>query len=305
MQAIRPRLRTVAISSSKSGCSNGSPPENVMTPVPKSAKRLRRATIFAVGTGGEKSSYSLQYVHDRLQRRIGIMCAMIGCPVETAPPAIMRVSRILRVKDFQPRRSRKAVSGMRFLLLNHVRPAVWPKWASYAAILLGTLILGLDGIGRSLWLDEAWVANSVHQQTWGGMFYYPEWLQTTPPLFLLTARLLTHLIGFTTASLRVNSTLFALIAATAFLAVLRRVVAAPIALLGAVLLVFHPLPVEYFRAFKQYGGEMAATSVLLLAAVTYLQSPGRREFGSLVLSTLLLSLSYPLAFLFPRIVLAV
>ena len=30
------------------------------------------------GTGFEKSSYSLQYVQERLQRRMGMMCAMIG-----------------------------------------------------------------------------------------------------------------------------------------------------------------------------------------------------------------------------------
>ena len=35
-------------------------------------------TWSSIGTGFEKSSYSLQYVQERLQRRIGMMCAMIG-----------------------------------------------------------------------------------------------------------------------------------------------------------------------------------------------------------------------------------
>ena len=194
---------------------------------------------------------------------------------------------------------------MRFLLLDHVPSSKWARWAPYAAILLGALILNLDGWGRSLWLDEAWVANSVHEPTLAGMFHYPEWFQTTPPLFLFVARLLTHFIGFSTVSLRLTALLFALIAAGVFLAVLRRVVKPPIALLAAVLLVFHPLPVEYFRSFKQYGGEIAATTLLLFTTVRYLRYPGRSEFGWLLLSTLLLSLSYPLAFLFPGILLAV
>ena len=182
---------------------------------------------------------------------------------------------------------------------------MWAAWAAYLSILLGALLLGLDGIDRSLWLDEAWVANSVHEPTLGGMFYYPEWLQTSPPLFLLIARLLTHLIGFNTTSLRLISLIFAIIAAAGFLAVLRRVVTAPVALLAAVLLVFHPLPVEYFRSFKQYGAEMAATAMFLLASVVNLQFPGRREFLWLLLTTLLVPLSYPLVFLLPGMILAV
>jgi hypothetical protein len=56
------------------------------------------------------------------------------------------------------------------------------------ALLAFILVLGLYGIGRSLWLDEAWVANSINAPALGGMFHYPNWLQTSPPLFLLLAR---------------------------------------------------------------------------------------------------------------------
>jgi len=198
---------------------------------------------------------------------------------------------------------------MEFLPLEHVRGFArsgrLARWASYSAILLGALVLNLDGIGRSLWLDEAWVANSVHQPTLGGMFYYPEWLQTSPPLFLLLARGATNLFEFSTIYLRLIPLLFALLAAVAMLAVARRVVAAPLGLMAATLLVFHPLPVEYFRSFKQYGAEMAATAVLLLFIGAYLKALGRREFIWLVGATcLLLPLSYPLAFLLPGIVIA-
>ena len=70
------------------------------------------------------------------------------------------------------------------------------------ALLALTLVLGLYGIERSLWLDESWVANSVNAPTLGGMFYYPNWLQTSPPLFLLLARAAIRVFGLSTVVLR-------------------------------------------------------------------------------------------------------
>ena len=55
-----------------------------------------RRFIVSNGTGLEKSSYSLQYLHARLQRRIGMMCAITGWSVETIPLAIILNSRIRR-----------------------------------------------------------------------------------------------------------------------------------------------------------------------------------------------------------------
>src|SRR5689334_12204139 len=72
----------------------------------------------SVGTGFEKSSYSLQYVQDRLQRRMGMMCAMMGWRVDIAPQAIMRSSRSRRAKDRIPRRTLNPKSGMDFNHLN-------------------------------------------------------------------------------------------------------------------------------------------------------------------------------------------
>src|ERR1700733_1427238 len=68
------------------------------------------------GTGFEKSSYSLQYVQERLQRRIGIMCAMIGWLVLAVPLARSFNSRILRL-SFRFRR----VSDMQGLDLHPIK----------------------------------------------------------------------------------------------------------------------------------------------------------------------------------------
>jgi len=65
----------------------------VMMEVPSSASRSIRRSISSVGTGLEKSSNSLQYVQERLQRRVGIIWASTGCRVESSPFAIIFHSR--------------------------------------------------------------------------------------------------------------------------------------------------------------------------------------------------------------------
>jgi len=68
--------------------------------------------------------------------------------------------------------------------------------------LLAAAVLACYGITRSLWLDEAWVANSVLERTWSGLFYYPDWLQTSPPLFLAVERLTVWLLGLSNFAFR-------------------------------------------------------------------------------------------------------
>lgn len=174
------------------------------------------------------------------------------------------------------------------------------------ALLALTLVLGLYGIERSLWLDEAWVANSVNAPTLSGMFYYPNWLQTSPPLFLLLARTAVRVFGLSTVVLRSVPVVLSLLAVWAMLGAARRVVSAPFAVLATATLAFHPTVVEYFRSFKQYGGEVAATAAVLWAAVAYLQKPERKQFYVLLSVTVAaMALSYPTVFLLPGLILVV
>src|SRR5215475_8077578 len=61
--------------------------------VPSPASRSIRRLTVSSGTGSEVLSYSLQYLQDRLQRRIGTRCARIGCFVESNPRDINLASR--------------------------------------------------------------------------------------------------------------------------------------------------------------------------------------------------------------------
>src|SRR5216110_2550071 len=91
--AIIPRRRMCRMISSNSGCRSGSPPLMVMIEVPMFARRSRRFFISSTATGGEKSSNSLQYVHARLHRRMGMICTRKGCFVEIRALAMARNSR--------------------------------------------------------------------------------------------------------------------------------------------------------------------------------------------------------------------
>ena len=173
------------------------------------------------------------------------------------------------------------------------------------ALLCAALVLGLTGIQRSLWLDEAWVANSISAPTLRQMFYYPEWLQSSPPLFLLGSRAAVRLLGISNTSLRIVPLLMALAATAAMFAVARRALSPAFAALACVLLVFYTAEIEYSHSAKQYSGEVAATTVILLAAVTYLQKPDRSRFRWLAAAiALALPFSYASVFLLPGIVLA-
>jgi len=177
---------------------------------------------------------------------------------------------------------------------------------STVALLALTLVLGLYGIQRSLWLDEAWVANSVNAPALDGMFYYPNWLQTSPPLFLLLTRAAVSVFGLSTVVLRSVPLLLSVVAVAGMLAAARKMVSPPFAVLATAVLAFHPTVVEYFRSFKQYGGEVAATGLVLWAAVTYLQQPQSRQFYLLLgVTVAAMTLSYPTVFLLPGLILVV
>ena len=174
-----------------------------------------------------------------------------------------------------------------------------------ALLILTTLAFGLFGIDRSLWMDEAWVANSVRQPTLGGMFYYPGWLQTSPPLFLLLQRAAVTLMGLSNASFRLIPLTSEIAAVVLIFVALLRVVPLPFAALAAVVVASHPVAIEYSRTCKQYSGEMAASAAVLAATVAYLETRSVRWFWLLLLTVCIgLTLSYPLVFLIPGVAIA-
>jgi hypothetical protein len=169
-----------------------------------------------------------------------------------------------------------------------------------AALLLAALALGIYGVDRSLWMDEAWVANSVLAPSLSEMFYYPDWLQTTPPLLLLLTRAAVHVFGLSNVSFRLVPLAFALVGVAGMMEVSRRLLSPPFAALACALLAFHPTAIEYSRTCKQYSAELAASTVILLAIVLYLEHPDRRRFWWVVAAFVaMLPVAWSTAFLLP------
>jgi len=67
------------------------------------------------------------------------------------------------------------------------------------AVAVYGVVLRVAGLGRSLWLDEAWVANSVASPTLAKMFYYNLGCRPHPPVLAARKRycrrLWTHKLG--------------------------------------------------------------------------------------------------------------
>lgn len=173
-------------------------------------------------------------------------------------------------------------------------------------IVVTVLGLGLFGIGRSLWVDEAWVANSIQSPTLHGMFFYPGWLQVSPPLFLLLARAAVKVTGASNAAFRIVPLSMAIAAAALLLAASRRVLSAPLAGLATAFVMFDLTAIEYSRTLKPYSGELASTAALLLATPFYFDRPDGKRFAWLLsIVAVALPLSYPTVFLLPGITAAV
>jgi Dolichyl-phosphate-mannose-protein mannosyltransferase len=189
-------------------------------------------------------------------------------------------------------------------LVDKTPNALWLRLTGAGFIAIA-LVLGLRGIGRSLWLDEAWVANSIAAPSLGGMFYYPAWLQSSPPMFLLASRLAVRALGPSNAAFRAVPLLMALAATGGMFAAARRVLSWPFAALASTLLVFFTAEIEYSHSAKQYSGEVAATVFILLAAIRYLQKPEPRRACWLAAAfAFALPFSYAAVFLLPGVFVA-
>ncbi len=174
-----------------------------------------------------------------------------------------------------------------------------------AASLAAVAGLGVYGMGRSLWLDEAWVANSVQAPSLSGMFYYPGWIQINPPLFLLLVRAAVRVAGASSTVFRIVPLLLACTAAIGLLALSRRLLTAPFATLATAIVALNPNVVEFSRTLKPFAGELAAGIFLVLATVRYVQQPDRRRFAWLLLTVAVaIPLAYPSVFVLPGIALA-
>lgn len=179
-------------------------------------------------------------------------------------------------------------------------------WRVCALILLISLPARFALLGTSLWLDEAWVANSLLTPSIREMLYFDRWTQSSPPLFLVAARAFAQVAGDSEAALRITPLAASLCGLAVTAVVLRRLLSTPAALIGIALAASNYWVIKYGQQVKQYGSDLLSAAVMLLV----LEMMIRRGAGTR--SLLLVGLtgaiaafaSFPAMFWFPSCVAA-
>ena len=168
----------------------------------------------------------------------------------------------------------------------------------------GLLFVGgitrLSYLDRSLWLDEAWVANSIQSASLYQAFYYDDWLQTTPPLFIAISRLITTLFGASNVAFRILPALAGIVSILLFSFIALRLLKPSYAMIATLLFVFNPRLILYSQSLKQYSTDVLSTLSFIVVGCMYMEKRNDRWFYLLVASFMALSfLAYPVIVFFP------
>jgi len=185
----------------------------------------------------------------------------------------------------------------------------YPKILHYVFLLLLSLLalsLYTTGLTRSLWLDEAWVANSLLQPTLSSTLFYPGWLQSSPPGFLTLARIPLALLPASERTLRLVPFAMTLLGLITSYLLFRRHLPRYWALSAFAFLCFAPPVIFFARELKQYSTEMAVSALLLLLTSRYLAQPNQRRFIYLLSASLAgICFAFSTAFFLPGIAAAI
>jgi hypothetical protein len=176
----------------------------------------------------------------------------------------------------------------------------------FFAVAAAGIFYRLIGFGRSLWIDEAWVANSVAAGSLSEMFRYDAWLQTSPPAFLALVRITVQALGLSNPVLRLIPLVFGLLSAVLMFILARRVLAPRFARPAWAIFVLSPLGILFSKTLKQFSAETAVAAALLLMGVLYLERRTALRFGLLLaVVTVGPLLAYSIAFSLPGTILLV
>jgi hypothetical protein len=174
---------------------------------------------------------------------------------------------------------------------------------SFSVLTVAGLFIHSTLMRRSLWEDEAWVANSVLSPSVETMFHYPRWLQTSPPLFLLLVRFSTRYLGQSEIAFRLIPWLAGVLSIVLVIMVLWRLFSPPLAILGGCFLTTNYWVAKYSQQVKQFTCELLVSSLFLYLLLRYLKNGRPRGiFWALVLTGGAgIFLSYSTIFWFPAV----
>lgn len=183
----------------------------------------------------------------------------------------------------------------------------WPLWARIAAwalIVLGALARIREFIfARSLWIDEASAAISIASRDFAGLTKPLENSQTAPIGYIMLTEVSDVLFGHGEMSLRLLPLLCGIATLVLFYQLLRRLTQPAEGLVALALAALLNSMVYFSNEFKPYGVDAAATTALVLCAVTIAQHRPTRT--RIVILTILASASVWVSFTATFIVAAV
>src|SRR5262245_476576 len=136
-------------------------------------------------------------------------------------------------------------------------------------VLLAGVITRVQFLDRSLWSDEAWVANSIRAASLQQAIYYDDWLQTTPPLFIALSRLVTTVFGTSNVAFRALPALAGIVSVLLFFFMALRLLKPSFAMIAILLFVFSPRVILYSQSLKQYSNDVIAMMTWLELGIFY------------------------------------
>jgi Dolichyl-phosphate-mannose-protein mannosyltransferase len=166
-------------------------------------------------------------------------------------------------------------------------------WLLLWGVLFLDILMQVNGLSRSFWLNEVWVANSILEPTFSQMVYYEGWLNTNPPLFLLLVRFVSQLLGISHATMRLIPFLFGVLSIFAMAYLALRLLEPWYALLAILLFSLSPDLVLFAKTLKPYTGDTFVSIVLLIVGYRFLTTRSRKLFIAAIIAFCLLEfLSY-------------
>ncbi len=121
--------------------------------------------------------------------------------------------------------------------------------------------------GRSLWLDEAMLANNILGRSFSGLLRPLDSDQTAPVPFLWGVKLSAVVAGTDERVLRLLPFLSGLVLLLVFWRIAARLLAPRVAALAVLLLSLSPMLIQYANELKPYGLDAMWAALLLLAAL--------------------------------------
>lgn len=142
--------------------------------------------------------------------------------------------------------------------------------------LLLLLYLRIMFMGFDLWLDEAWVANSVAAPSISQMIYFDKWVQTTPPFLLIILRTAT-VFGENELTLRLVPWIAGLLSILVMARVLGRIFSFPLVVIGTTFFAANYYALKYSQQAKQYSTDLLLSCLFLIVSWTILESGLNRK----------------------------